>query len=49
MRKPVFGFVNNKGADQSAQISAFVVRELESIIYKLYLLQAKFQFSGQSL
>ena len=39
-RKPVFGgFVNNKGTDQSvhphSMISTFVIRLLESIIFRL--------------
>ena len=39
VRKPVWGFVNNKGADQPAHqrslISAFVISLLESIISRL--------------
>ena len=41
-RKPVFGgFANNKGADQPAHqrnlVSAFVIRSLESIIFRIAL------------
>ena len=47
-RKPVFGFANNKGADQSAHgrrlISAFIIAFWK--VSYLNLLQAKFHFSS---
>ena len=43
MRKPVWGFANNKCTDQPAHprslISAFVIRLLESIIPRLVTIQ----------
>ena len=47
-RKPVFGFVNNKGADQPVHprrlINSFVIRFLESTISRLATWE--FQFSS---